>query len=302
MKKYNESKAYVDVNSNIISLTSSNSGLLITKDILNSLDLYLCPIISNNLIGYINDKAQVVISPAFTEVFGSFVNKEDLVVVAQDNKKGIINSEGLFVLPCIYKEIFLTGKIAVLIDVKNRRGVINVETGEEVVCFGKYRWIDKGFKNGYARVILSNHKPETQSTWNELLTAEDYPEHFVRFKSRTDSWGVIDETGKLVIPARYDRLGSLYERNGELTIQAEWTCVCLNNDGKEYEMELLTNPLKITNLFPIPKSSKSNHEHCQDDVAHDGFSIIDCYDSEGYFDYERLEDAILDGEFIPDDW
>ena len=34
----------------------------------------------------------------------------------------------------------------------------------------------------------------------------------------------------------------------------------------------------------------------------DCFSIDECYDSEGNFDYERLEDAIMDGEYVPEDW
>lgn len=34
----------------------------------------------------------------------------------------------------------------------------------------------------------------------------------------------------------------------------------------------------------------------------DCFSIDECFDSEGNFDYERLEDAIMDGEYVPEDW
>ncbi len=32
------------------------------------------------------------------------------------------------------------------------------------------------------------------------------------------------------------------------------------------------------------------------------FTLDDCFDMEGNFDYERLEDAILDGEYVPEDW
>lgn len=34
----------------------------------------------------------------------------------------------------------------------------------------------------------------------------------------------------------------------------------------------------------------------------DYFSIDECFDEEGNFDYERLEDAIMDGEYVPEDW
>jgi|GEM_PF-3309063 len=40
-----------------------------------------------------------------------------------------------------------------------------------------------------------------------------------------------------------------------------------------------------------------------DDSSYQGyFDINDCYDCEGNFDSERLEDAILDGEYVPEDW
>lgn len=32
------------------------------------------------------------------------------------------------------------------------------------------------------------------------------------------------------------------------------------------------------------------------------FKIEECYDAEGNFDYDSLEDAIMDGEYVPEDW
>ena len=40
----------------------------------------------------------------------------------------------------------------------------------------------------------------------------------------------------------------------------------------------------------------------EEEEAHDYFDINDCYDYEGNFDYDRLEDAIMDGEYVPEDW
>ncbi|MGM9845905.1 MAG: hypothetical protein ACI30K_06725 [Muribaculaceae bacterium] len=36
--------------------------------------------------------------------------------------------------------------------------------------------------------------------------------------------------------------------------------------------------------------------------AFDYFDINDCLDYEGNFDYDSLEDAIMDGEYVPEDW
>ena len=32
------------------------------------------------------------------------------------------------------------------------------------------------------------------------------------------------------------------------------------------------------------------------------FDTADCYDEEGYFDYDRLEGAVMDGEYVPEYW
>lgn len=39
-----------------------------------------------------------------------------------------------------------------------------------------------------------------------------------------------------------------------------------------------------------------------EEESHDYFDINDCYDYEGHFDYDRLENAIMDGEYVPEDW
>ena len=40
----------------------------------------------------------------------------------------------------------------------------------------------------------------------------------------------------------------------------------------------------------------------EEEESHDYFDINDCYDYEGNFDYDSLEDAIMDGEYVPEDW
>ena len=48
-----------------------------------------------------------------------------------------------------------------------------------------------------------------------------------------------------------------------------------------------------------PYASYYHHDH-NDDTS-DNFSINDCYDEEGNLDYDRLEDAAMDGEYQIDD-
>ena len=42
----------------------------------------------------------------------------------------------------------------------------------------------------------------------------------------------------------------------------------------------------------------NEHDYDEDD----SFSIDNCFDYEGNFDEDRLEDAIMDGLYVPEDW
>ena len=37
-------------------------------------------------------------------------------------------------------------------------------------------------------------------------------------------------------------------------------------------------------------------------MSKDYFTFDDCYDDEGNFEQDRLDDAIMDGEYVPEDW
>ena len=45
-----------------------------------------------------------------------------------------------------------------------------------------------------------------------------------------------------------------------------------------------------------------NDDYSYADPYDNYFSVNDCYDSEGHFDYKSYEDAIMDGECVADDW
>ncbi len=57
---------------------------------------------------------------------------------------------------------------------------------------------------------------------------------------------------------------------------------------------------KSTSMQKVEKNFRSYYD--EEEESHDYFDINDCYDYEGNFDYDRLEDAIMDGEYVPDDW
>ena len=53
--------------------------------------------------------------------------------------------------------------------------------------------------------------------------------------------------------------------------------------------------------LPVYSIHKSDYSIIDCDGDGRYFNINDCYDYEGNFDYDRLEDAILDGEYVVED-
>lgn len=153
-------------------------------------------------------------------------------------------------------------------------GVVD-QKGNIVVPFGKYDWID-GFDQGLARV----------NKW--ILTDK------VSFL-KTKYWGVINEKGEEVLPLEYEEIWNFLGKNRYSTKAVK--------DGVQ-------STVYFHDLNPeLPKRSGGQSRYSDDDGGYyedpnDGlyFDIDQCYDYEGNFDFERLEDAIMDGEYVPEDW
>ena len=104
-------------------------------------------------------------------------------------------------------------------------------------------------------------------------------------------WGIIDETGKEVLPTEYDEIWKFYGKNRLSTKVVR--------DGVEYEIYFHS----LNSSIPMPANTKKWSSYFdENDYDNNCFNINDCYDYEGNFDYDRLEDAILDGEYVPEDW
>lgn len=152
-------------------------------------------------------------------------------------------------------------------------GVVD-EEGEFVVPFGVYSWID-GFDNGLARVkkgIGDNAR-----------------------------WGIINDEGDVVLPIIYDKVWNFFR------MERTDTTVELNGVRQRVDLDAL-GPCMVDDIPDDIKPSYGSHEDDDDDDYSDAdlvdnyFHVYNCYDSEGNFDYERYMDAILDGEYVPEDW
>ena len=169
-----------------------------------------------------------------------------------------------------------------------------------IVPFGKYEWIE-GFDHGLSRVRTHGLTGYTKNItaifhddWNEItdrkIIEEKEAEYRIKHPEKYAKWGIIDETGKEVLPTEYDEIWKFYGKNRLSTKVVR--------DGVEYEIYFHS----LNSSIPMPaKTKKWSSYFYENDCDNNCFKINDCYDYEGNFDYDRLEDAILDGEYVSED-
>lgn len=170
--------------------------------------------------------------------------------------------------------------------------------GKFIVPFGKYGWIE-GFESGLSRVRTYGNIGYTKNIigvfdddWNLVtdrkIIEEREAENRKKHPESYAKWGIIDENGNEVLPTEYDEIWKFL---GKKRLSTK-----VFKDG--VEEEIFFHDLNPLIPMPISHNSPSRYNDCDDDY----FRISDCYDYEGNFDNDRLEDAILDGEYVPEDW
>ena len=128
---------------NINHLKEIGAGILITEEILNSNTDYLCPINQNGKIGFINSFADIVITPEFDSVTDHFTTAESLVRVCKNNRYGIIDAEGNYVINCQYRSLSSIWEehYVIIQNEVYQYAVIDINTKNEVIPYGKYNHI-----------------------------------------------------------------------------------------------------------------------------------------------------------------
>ena len=107
-----------------------------------------------------------------------------------------------------------------------------------IVPFGKYEWIE-GFDHGLSRVRTHGLTGYTKNItaifdddWNEItdrkIIEEKEAEYRMKHPEKYAKWGIIDETGKEVLPTEYDEIWKFYGKNRLSTKVVR--------DGVEYEI------------------------------------------------------------------
>ena len=109
------------------------------QKLLNSYDCYLCPVIQDGKIGFINSFTEVVLPLKYDSFTGEFNEVESMIVVYRDNKCGVLNTDGLEMLMGEYQSISLVGtQYAIVMNSEYQKGIIEIITNQMTVPFGEY--------------------------------------------------------------------------------------------------------------------------------------------------------------------
>ncbi|MBD5298238.1 MAG: WG repeat-containing protein [Bacteroides sp.] len=158
--------------------------------------------------GLMNRNGDVVVEPKYDRILDSCYNESDVVRVAQyytygfnrstkepstylGTKWGLLDSSGNLMLDLNYKAIGVSDdkKILTLRHMDGQYEVITID-GEVIVPKGKYPWVDT-YEKGVTRVN--------------------------GFMGEDKRYGIIDMTGKFVLPLRYSNIWNFVNKNRTVT-------------------------------------------------------------------------------------
>jgi hypothetical protein len=222
--------------------------------------LYL--VVKDNKVGYINDKAELVI-PCVYKNGGGFENN---IAAVQNNKWGCIDKKGKLIVPFLYDSVKYLREGYLGIKLYNKWGIID-STGNLIIpCI--YEFLDKTSVNGYFQVALK----DTMAT----------------------KFGIVDHTGKLISSITYDLVKANYieTSNGKFTVKFNGYWGLIDTTGK-IVIPFIYNSIE-KNRDGSYKISKNNKFGMMDENAK---IIIQCkYDEVGLFDKNGLADVILNSK------
>lgn len=164
----------------------------------------LIPFTYGEKVGFFNQDLDVVVSPEYITYHGECYSKDNYIMTVKRIPcylgyrniyfYGIIDSQGMEILPAEYFRIWFPYKSDTLFtveDKKSKYGVMNSK-GKEVIPFDKYTYID-GVSHGYFRVKIGG-SPDC-------------------LEGNGAKWGIINSKGEEVVPLKYDFIQPFYQKD-----------------------------------------------------------------------------------------
>ena len=194
------------------------------------------------------------------------------------------------------RKVLRCGNLNVIEHPNGDYGVVDKD-GHVIVPFGKYGWID-GFSLGLARVrtkgkhgrvgniigIVDLDGPLNIMGKAEVIKYID--EDRKNNPQLYAKWGIINAQGEEVLPLEYDDIWGFYGSD------ISFTTVEKDGESRQVSLYKLNPTLRAAHVMKKARQRSNNYDYPE---------YPDYYDSEGFLDEERLEDAYLDGEWVPDD-
>lgn len=263
MKPYNNGTKRLKGKSGMISITPyicsdkdvnilRNKGisLYLTRDLISACKGYLCPVLQNGKIGFINSFAEIVIPPKYDRFIGEFSEPESMIVVYRDNKCGVLNTDGLEMLMGEYQSISLINtQYAIVMNSEYQKGIIEIKTKQMTIPFREY----DNFNYYFNKVLIARRKllkglitpagkliTPIQYKW---IGEVEYGLLRVVIEENKDGtiikrWGLIDTHGHKVLPAIYDSISPI--RNNGSAVYAV-------KDSKTIKFDI-SNLIQRTNI------------------------------------------------------
>jgi len=173
---------------NAAKFNKSGNRILLSRCLLDSIEMLLIPLVENDKIGFINKLGETVVEPKYDEVRGDMRCEESYVSVRVGKVWNVINYQGKELLDKKETSIIKPGYDCPFATIQNQKEsqVVNVLTNT-VVVNGGYDYIG-GFRYGFARV------------------------------RKNGLWGIINDQGQLVVEPQYTDMYRFYEWKEPTTV------------------------------------------------------------------------------------
>lgn len=224
----------------------------------------LIPFIRHSKIGFLNNNGEEIIPPRYDDIQGHCYNVDDLIKVGVlysynfgPNKNyvrylyGVIDYNGTIILEPEYYEILVSNDKKILtVRNKEKQYLVLDRIGNLIVEPGIYSFIDK-FDHNLARV-------------NKIVGDKK-------------KWGIINSSGKIVLPIEYDEIYNFCDKNRKSTyVYKEGQSHLFYFDEKD---KLTSNQRKV--CFRAPKTyNEYSGSYAQDYEGWSDEDIDDVFDGD----------------------
>ena len=162
---------------------------------------------------------------------------EGLTSVKRNEKYGFIDKTDREVIPCKYDWAGDFNRGLAAVELNGKYGFINKKGKEVIPC--QFDWVGD-FSEGLPTVVFNGKRGRIDRNG----TLYDYESHNfsegLAAVCLNDNWGVIDETGREVIPFKYDWIAPLEGDMANAKLNGKWGFI--DKEGNWYDEEPQTLP------------------------------------------------------------